>query len=131
MIAKLLLSALVISVSFPSLAGVYRAGGGCAPAPVHVSDKDVHVTSGQNHHGEQVIPADMHSPSMDVESLKNPPIAMNLPLNAYIREESFNAPLGQAEIQLGTVTHNSEGEVKLNNEILSTAPQEVYSEKCK
>lgn len=131
MIAKLWLPALIVSFSFPSFAGVYHAGGGCKPATLHVPDKDVHVTSGQNHHGEQVVPADMHASAMDAEFLKSPPIALNLPLNDYIREESFNAALGRAEIQVGTVTHNSEGEVKLNNEILSTAPQEVYSEECK
>lgn len=125
------LSILGCLLAFPAMAGgVYHVGGKCRPAAIHTPDASVEAKPGMDIHGREVMPADVNAPPMDIEALKNPPIALNLPIDRYLDERAYNVDLRRAEIQPGVITQGENGQLKLNNEILSTGPQEVYPEGC-
>ncbi len=126
-----ILMGMVLFAASPAWAQTYHVGSKCKQFTTHVPSADVNVKAGEDAHGNAVIPADINAPPLDTEALKNPPIALNLPINAYIRPESFNADLSDARIQAGTITTDAQGKMMLNNEILSTGPQAVYPEECK
>lgn len=117
-------------ISFPCLAGTYHAGGGCKPLPTHVPAADVAVSAGVGANRQNVLPADVNAPPISHESLTNPPIALNLPLNAYLKPDAYNADLSAAEIQLGTLKADADKGLTLNNETLSTGAESVYSTDC-
>lgn len=123
-------SLLVVCMAMPAYAEIYHAGSKCKPLQAHSPDANVEAKPGMDQHGRAVAPADINAPPMDTEALKNPPIALNLPIDAYLKTDAYNADLSRAEIQLGTISQGEHGGVNLNNEVLSTSPQAVYPEYC-
>ncbi len=126
---KTLISAIIIAlVAFPVQAGVYTTKTRCKPLNHHAPRADVEAKTGYDHHGNALAPVDANAPPMDVEALKNPPIALNLPINEYIKADRYNVPMDRAEIQLGTIQNDQDKGVTLNGSALSA--QEYYPEEC-
>lgn len=127
---RLLWVCLAVSLwASPGLAGVYHAGSKCKPLSAHVPDANVAAIPGQDQHGRQVVPADLNAPPVDMEALKRPPIALHLPIDAYLKTDSYNADLSHAEIEAGTITQDAQGGLSLNGNPLSTG-QQLYPEEC-
>lgn len=116
-------------VALPAQAEIYHAGSKCKPLQA-VPDADVNLVPGQDLHGQPVAPADVEAPPVDMEALKNPPIGLRLPIDAYIDPDAYNADLSGTEIRPGTITQGQGGQVLLNNKILSSGSQAVYPQDC-
>lgn len=119
----------LIFTAFPAHAAIYHAGSKCKPLQA-VPDGDVNLVPGQDLHGQPVVPADVEAPPVDMEALKNPPIGLRLPIDAYINPDAYNADLSGTEIRPGTLTQGQNGQILLNNKPLSSGQQPVYSEEC-
>lgn len=117
-------------MALPAEAEIYHAGGKCKPLKA-VPEEDVNLVPGQDLHGQPVVPADIEPPPVDMEALKNPPIGLRLPIDAYIKPDAYNADLSGTEIRSGTITQGQEGQILLNGKPLSTGQQAVYPEECR
>jgi hypothetical protein len=122
---------IALCLALPAWAQTYHVGSKCKQLTAHVPNQDVNVSTGTDIHGNPVVPADLNASPVDIESLKNPPIGLNLPISAYINPEIYNADLSDTRIQAGTISTDAQSNMKLNNEILSTSQQGVYPEECK
>lgn len=112
-------------------AATYHAGSDCAPLEAHTPRPDIEARPGYDHKGNQVVSPDLTTSTIDTEALKHPNIALDIPMAGYVDQDKYNADLSRTDIQVGQLKVGEQGEVKLNDQILSTGQQAVYPKECK
>lgn len=112
-------------------AATYHAGSDCMPLEAHTPSPDIEARPGYDHKGRQVVSPDLTTSTIDTEALKHPNIALDIPMGKYVDQDNYNADLSRTDIQVGQLKVGEQGEVKLNDQILSTGQQAVYPRECK
>jgi hypothetical protein len=114
----------------PAWATTYHAGSDCKPLETYAASPDVEARPGYDAKGRAVASPDLQPSSMDIEALKQPSIALDMPMGAHVKQDSYNADLSRADIEVGRIKLGPQGEVRLNDQILSTGQQSVYPKGC-
>lgn len=127
---RVLIAIMTVLWGAPALATTYHAGSGCKPLGAYTPSPDVEARAGYDAKGRAVASPDLHAPAMDIEALKQPSIALDMPMGSRIDADAYNADFGRADIQVGTLKVGPQGEVRLNEQILSTGQQSVYPKGC-
>lgn len=127
---RMLIGMMLALWAAPAMATTYHAGSDCKPLETYAPSPDIEARAGFDAKGRVVASPDLHAPSMDIEALKQPTIALDMPMGTRVNPEAYNADFGRADIELGKLKVGPQGEVRLNEQILSTGQQSVYPKGC-
>jgi hypothetical protein len=121
-----LLAVSLIAIASSAKSETYHVGAGnsgCAHGLMYQEDPSVAAMTAPD------VNAPPESP-IDTETLTHPPLALHLPIEPYLNAPVYNADLSRSELELGTLTLNHRGQLRYNNEMLSSGDSSVYSGEC-
>jgi hypothetical protein len=109
-------AALLCLIAFPAMAATYttKGVGDCANVTRYQQADGVEYEPGTDAKGWAVAPADINPPALTADDFSDVDIGLNIPVDPYLKDDTYNYDDKRSDIQLGTINVQRDGQTSVN-----------------